>query len=74
MYELYVFLNYFFKDLQNREKELKLLRKDRNINNGGDESDSESEILINRKLRTSKSIGELYEALWHSNSKRLFFV
>lgn len=58
------------KDIQDREKELKLLRKERSISYDSDESDTEYEIQMNGKIRPSKSIGEIYEALWQSNSIR----
>lgn len=64
-----LFETFFYQDLQNRETELKLLRREKFINQGSEDSDSE--LQMNGKIRPSKSIGELYEALWQSTSKRL---
>lgn len=57
--------------MQNREKELKLLRKENAADDESTEFESERDIPITGTVRTSKSIGELYEALWQSSSKRL---
>lgn len=57
--------------MQNREKELKLLRKENNADDESTEFESKRDIPITGIVRTSKSIGELYEALWQSSSKRL---
>lgn len=57
--------------MQNREKELKLLRKENKADDESTEFESERDIPITGRVRTSKSIGELYEALWQSTSKRL---
>uniref|UniRef100_A0A336LNB1 CSON007357 protein n=1 Tax=Culicoides sonorensis TaxID=179676 RepID=A0A336LNB1_CULSO len=55
------------KDLQSRENELKLLRKENCYSEENYDSDTQFKIEINGKIRSSKSIGEIYESLCKSN-------